>query len=234
MKNYTSSKLASVALLTGALLISTNSTFAATNRQHVRTRTGTYQTSNGKSGTFSETRTHQPGQTQREATITNQDGKTATRESTRTWDKSTGTGTVSKEKTLPNGKTSSQEGTITKTGDNTFESKGTLTGPNGKTSTYDTVTTKTADGRTTQGTITGPNGKQATISGSTEKLGSGEIERTRSITGPNGKTESKAIDTKVNPDGSGTRTVQITKPDGTKETRTETFTTTSAPASPGN
>jgi hypothetical protein len=229
MKNSFSSKFALTALVAGALIISANSAFAAA-KTHIRTRTGTYQNSNGKSGTFTDTTTHSPGETQRQDSWTNQDGKTGTHESTRTWDKTTGTGTVSSSTTLPDGKTSSRTGTIAKTGDNTYESKGTVTTPNGKVATYDAVTTKTATGRTTQDTITGPNGKQTTVNSTVTKEGKGEVERATTITGPNGKTEQKNVETKVNPDGSGTRTVQITKPDGTTETRTENFTTTSTPA----
>ncbi|MBK9991488.1 MAG: hypothetical protein IPP19_12320 [Verrucomicrobia bacterium] len=232
MKNSFSSKLAATALLAGALILSLNTANAASRKDHTRTRTGTYQTSKGNSGTFSQTTTREQGQKQRTATVTNQDGKTTSHESTRTWDRATGTGTTSSSTTLPNGKTTSREGPITKTGDKIFESQGTATGPNGRTGNYDIVTTRTENGRTSSGTITGPGGKQATITKSTEHIAPGEKERTTTITGPNRKSQERVIATKVSPDGSGTRTVEITKPDGTTETRTQTFTvnpTTPAP-----
>lgn len=225
MTNSLSFKLVAACMLAAVILSFVNVTSAAEPRTKTRTRSGTYQTSKGDSGTFSSTTTRSPGHEESGRTWTNQNGGTGTRQSEKTWDKSTGTGTFSETTTRPDGKTTSREGTTTKTGDHTFQSQGTFTRADGKTGTVQSTTTKTDAGRETQGTITGPNGKQSTFT--TEVTHSpGETNRSTVVTGPNGKTSERVVDTHLNGDGTGIRTIEVTKPDGTTESRTEAFTVT--------
>lgn len=231
MKNDHSFTFVAAVILTGVVLAFANSAQAASAPKKSRTkeRAGSYESSNGKTGTFDSTTTRAKGETIRNGSRTNQDGETATRSLDRTWDKSTGTGTVNASATLANGKTESREGTLAKNADGSIASQGTITGPNGKTSTYAATTEKTDAGSSTTGTITGPNGKTANYETAVTKNAPGDITRETTVTGPNGKTSERVVATKTNGDGTGTRTVEVTKPDGTTETRTETFTVTTTP-----
>ena len=219
--NNLSLKLLAISVIAGVVLAFTNTSSAAVK---THSRSGSYQNSKGGSGTFNQTTVRSPGQVTREGTWTNQNNGVGQHEGLRTWDKTTGTGTVSASTTRPDGKTTSRTGTIAKTGDNTFHNEGILTGANGKQATYDTTTTKTDSGRSTTGTVTGPQGNQRTLNSEVSKLGNGETSRDTTLTGANGKTFEREVDTKINPDGTGTRTVEVTKADGSTETRTETFT----------
>ena len=233
MKTDPSFKLVAALILTGVFLALFDSVHAAEPKaKRTHTRSGTYQDSNGKSGTINSTVTRGAGETVRNGTLTNQEGQTVTHASDRKWDKATGTGTVSSSTTLPDGDTMGRQGTLAKNADGSISGQGTFTGYAGKTSTYANTTVKTANGATTAGTITGPNGQVSTVNSSAAKTGLGASTRDTSVTGPNGKTAEKEIATQVNPDGTGTRVIQVTKPDGTTETRTVTFTITPAPKGP--
>ena len=228
MKTDNSFKLVLALIVLGVFIVLFSSASAAEpklKRTHVRI--GTYQSSNGNSGTFNSTVTRGQGEASRATAVTNQNGQTATHTADRTWDKSTGTGTVSTSTKDFDGDTMGRQGTLVKNADGTISGQGTFTGYNGKTSTYAETTAKTATGSTTTGTITGPNGKTATVNSATTRNAPGDYSRDTTITGPNGKTSEREIATKVNADGTGTRVVEVTKPDGTKETRTETFTVAS-------
>jgi hypothetical protein len=117
MKNSLSSKLAATALLAGALILTSNSAFAAAKKPLTHTRTGTYQTSGGKSGTFSETTTRKAGE------------KTESHQGTIT---KTGDNTLESKGTItgPNGKTSNYDIVTTKTDDGR-SSTSTITEPHG-------------------------------------------------------------------------------------------------------
>jgi cytoskeletal protein RodZ len=88
----------------------------------------------------------------------------------KTWDKDTKTGSYSSTKNLPNGKTISKSGTVTKNADGSYTKAGTVTGPDGKVSTVNKTITKNADGsRTVNGTVTGPDGKITTVNKTVQK-----------------------------------------------------------------
>ena len=233
MKTDHSFKFVAAVILTGVFLALFAPAHAAEPKaKRTRTHTGTYQSSNGNSGTLNTTVTRGNGEAVRNSSLTNQNGQTTTHTSDRTWDKATGPGTVSSSTTLPDGDTMGRQGTLTKNADGSVSGQGTFTGYSGKTSTYTNTTVKTANGATTTGTITGPNGQVSTVNSSVSRTGPGATTRDTTVTGPNGKSAEKEIATQVNPDGTGTRVIQVTKPDGTTETRTETFTITPAPKGP--
>src|ERR1051325_807382 len=134
------------AAMLGALVLAfVTPSHAAETGKHARAkqRTGTYDNSNGGSGTFDSTTTRSKGELQRNGSWTNQDGQTGSRSLDRKWDKSTGTGTVSASATGVDGKTETREGTLTKNADGSVASQGTITGANGKVSTYAGTTVKT-------------------------------------------------------------------------------------------
>ena len=240
------------------LAIAVPSTFAA--QSHTRTRTGTFQDSNGNSGTTTSSTTRSPGSRQHTATWTNQNGQTGSHTSDSTWNKTAETGTFSSGTTLTNGKTDARQGTVTETAPNTYQIQGTNTGFNGKTSTFDLTKTKTDTGSSTTGTITGPKGgvsnlnsttttnsngytKDTTITGPNggqTKIDTsltktpGEVVKNKEVTLPNGKTDDRIVDTKYNADGSGTRTIENTGPDGKTNTRTETFSAPTNTTTPTN
>src|SRR5581483_9572279 len=174
--------------------------------ERVHTRAGTWQSSRGGSGTFSETTTRGHGLLQRQGTWTNQNGGVGTHSYTRNYDKSTGTGTFTGSTTRPDGKTTSRDGTMTKNADGSVTTNGQFTHANGKVSDYTATTVKTADGRETTGTITSPNGKVSNLQ--TDVVhNDGVTTRDETITGPNGKTFTRDATTQVNPDGTGTKTI---------------------------
>ena len=137
--------------------------FADAKEKKSRTRKadGTYETDDGKSGTFAGTTTREKGKTERSGSVTNQDGKTAKRDSVRTTDKAAGTSSYNRTTTGPEGKTATVTSESKKNADGTISTEGSRTGFNGKTSTFEATTAKTADGRATTGTVTGPDGKTA-------------------------------------------------------------------------
>ena len=243
-------KLFKILLLPTALavVLSATASSASAATQVTRSRTGTFQDSNGNSGTSASSTTRSPGSRQHTATWTNQNGQTGNKSSSYNWNKTTDTGTFSSSTTLTNGKTESRQGTITETAPNTYQIQGTNTGLNGKTSTFDLDKTKSATGSTTTGTITGLNGvstldstttknangyaKDTTITGpnggkttinTTFTKSPGETLKNTEVTGPKGKTDDRIVDTKYNADGSGTRTIENIGPDGKTYTRTENF-----------
>lgn len=235
MKHDPAYKIIAAVILTGVAVSlfapASHAAEATTKPKHTKTRSGTYQDSNGGSGTVNSTVTQGGGERTRNTTLTNQYGQTATHAADRTWDKSTGTGTVSTSTTGFNGRSTSRQGTLTKNADGSVSGQGTLTGPKGQTSTYADNTVKTDTGRATTGTITGPKGQSSTFTNDVDHTAPGAVTRTSTLTGPKGQTTEREVSRQVNPDGSGTRVIQVTKPDGTTESRTETFQASSAPAS---
>ena len=195
-----------------------------------KTRTGTYSTSTGKSGTLAETTTRAPGKVDRTVSATNQAGLTTTSNSERTFNPAAGTGTYSRTTTAPSGKTATVNNSSSTNPDGTISTTGTRTGFNGKTDSLAATTTKTDSGSTTAGTITGPNGKTASLSTVVTKEPDG-IGRDTTITGANGQVLTRDEYTQKNTDGSLTRTIETIKPDGATSTRTENL---SAPLPPTN
>ncbi len=84
-------------------------------KSSIKKHSGTYETSNGKSGTFESTTTHEQGRTERKGSATNQDGQTATREAVRTNDKEAGTSELTATTTGPEGKTATVSSSSAKT-----------------------------------------------------------------------------------------------------------------------
>lgn len=220
-----SSKLLSAVLAAGVCLASAAPAHAIDRKERTKERSGTYSTSDGKSGTIETSVTKDDDQVDREQKVTNQNGKTVTRDANRARDKANKSVTGTSTTTGPNGKTATTTSTSKLQDDGTVGTTGTRTGFNGKTSTFDATTAKTENGRTTTGTVTNAQGKTSTY-GATATHGNGEAVKTQTVTGPNGKTTERVIDTKKNPDGTFTRTIQVTAPDGTTSTRTETVTIT--------
>jgi hypothetical protein len=150
----------------------------------------------------------------------------------KTWDKTTKSGSYSSSKTLPNGKTVSKSGTVTKNADGSYLKHGTITGPDGKVATIDKTITKNADGtRTVHGTVAGPDGKTTTIDKTIQKTDTGRVS-TGSYTTSDGKTgtfERTAVNTK-NADGSITQNVTVK--DSNKGENTITRTLNSATEEP--
>jgi len=206
MKNDHSFKVVAAVILTGVFLALFTPARAADDttppKTPAKTRSGTYQSSNGNSGTVNSTITRGAGTRTRLSTVTNQNGQTANQSATRTWNRAAGTGTVSSSTTGFNGNTSSRQGTLTKNADGSVSGQGTITGPQGKTSTYANNTVRTATGSSTTGTITGPNGQ----------------------------TVDKNVTNTFGPGGTDTRVVDITKPNGTTTSRTTTYVETDAPS----
>jgi hypothetical protein len=235
MKTDHSFKFVAAALLAGVILAFVNPADAAERapkQTRTKTRSGTYETSSGNSGTFASNTSRGRGEFHRDNTRTNQDGQTSTRSLDRTFDQATGTGNVTAAATRPSGDTTSRQGTLVKNADGSMSTAGTITGPNGKISTYSGTALKTETGSSASGTITGPGGNVGSYSREFTQVAPGQTSRTSTVTGPNGKTTETIASTSLNGDGTGTRVIAVTKPDGTTETRTETFTLTSATPAP--
>lgn len=226
MKQDRTFKYLAAAILAGVFLAIAEPAHAAEGKERTKKHSGTYSTSEGKSGSAETTVTKSKGRKTREGSVTNQEGETATRSSERLRDKAAGTTSYSSTTTGPDGRTATTNRTATKTGEGTASTTGTRTGFNGETSTYAGTVARTEEGRAATGTITGPDGKTAAVN-TTATHGGGEANKATTFTGQDGKTVERIVATKKNADGTITRTIQTTNPDGATSTRTETVSVTS-------
>jgi hypothetical protein len=167
------------------------------------TRSGTYTTSRGASGTTSSVTTRSDGVVTRQGSWTNASGGKGTWQSQSTWDKETKTATITGSATRPNGATVSWQATATRTAPGLISEKG---------------------------TITRANGKQSTFTGTRTRLAPGSWDKEETITTAGGATIHRSVTSTV-AEGKGTRTVKTTLPDGTIVTKSETF-TEDGPAAP--
>jgi hypothetical protein len=165
------------------------------------TRTGTYATSNGASGTVNSNVTRANGVVTRKGTFTNAAGGTGSFQNQAVWNKSTHSATVNGSVTRPNGATTSWQGTAVRTAPGVISEKG---------------------------TITGPRGGQATYTGTATRTAPGSWDNKQVITNANGTVTDRNVQTTV-VDGQGNRVTTVTLPDGSTMTRTATFTQAAAP-----
>jgi hypothetical protein len=218
MKTSRLNSYLSATVLLGALL-------AFASPAQAKTRSGTYTTSRGKSGSLTQTTTRSAGQVDRSSSLTNQNGQTAAKNSTRTFNQSAGTSAYNSTATGFNGKTATVNSSSSTNSDGSISTNGSRTGFNGKTESF--AATK-VPGSSTTGTITGANGKTASFTSTPVKDSDG-LGHDATITGPNGQTASRDVYNQKNPDGSITRSVETTKPDGTTNTKTATLTPVQPP-----
>jgi hypothetical protein len=148
------------------------------------TRTGTYTTSRGGSGTMSSVTTRSNGVVSTQGTWTNASGATGTSQSQATWNKSTQTAAVSGSVTKPNGSASSWQGTDVRT------APGTITG-SGTQATYSMTDTKVAPGTWDKSeVVTNANGTTVDHNVTTTVSGTSGT-RAATTTLPNGRTETR-------------------------------------------
>jgi hypothetical protein len=164
----------------------------------VITRTGTYTTSTGGSGTMSSVTDRSQGVVSRQGRWTNASGAKGSWQTQTTWNPSNHTAAISGSATNPKGGTRSWTATAERTAPGTFTEKGTFTTPDGKTGSFTATRTK--------------------ISG-------GSWDKQEVITTADGKTINRDVRTSV-ANGSGTRTVTTNLPDGRTVTRNVSFTQT--------
>jgi hypothetical protein len=175
-------------------------------------RSGTYQNSRGKSGTFAQTIDRQPGQYSRVTTAG--DGKIATVNQTAA--RSGNTATVTGSRTGFDGKTSDWNNTVTANGNGTASVNGQYTRQNGNTVDTGSTVAKTSDGHTTAGTYSTSTGKSGNYSIDVMNA-DGTHTKTESATGADGKTVTRAVIT--DKDGNTIdRTATATGPNGKTET----------------
>lgn len=127
-----------------------------------------------------------------ETTITGEDGKTTTVNTTRV--NSGNTGTVNRTVTYPNNATSTSTGNFTNDGNGGYTGTVNRTNPTGQTNTYNLNGQITKDGNTRQntGTITGTNGNQSTFNNS-GSCSNGACSGSRNLTFSNGKTRNTTL-----------------------------------------
>lgn len=142
-----------------------------------KSRSGSYQ-GRQTSGTWQQNGNRSPGHAERATVWQNERGH-GSRVSERTWNKESGTGSYSATTTRADGKTSSRQGTVTKTGPDAYTVEGTRTGANGKVVEIDKNITRNPDGsRTVHSVTTGPEGGTRTSDSTVRKT-----EQGRSVTG---------------------------------------------------
>lgn len=203
MKNEPLFKVVVAAGLAALVLAFTNAAHASDGKEI--TRTGTYTTSEGGSGSASSVTTRSPRVVNRQGSWTNAAGGTGTWQSQTLWNKDTKTATVSGSATRPNGAKVSWQATETRTAPGAISEKGTL--------------------------IRG-NGQQSTFTATDTRVGPGTWDKQEVITTADGKTIDRTVDTSV-ANGKGTRTATTTLPDGRTVTREASFTQTlSTPPAP--
>lgn len=213
-----------------------------------RFRSGSFETSHGRSGTFEQTLNRQPGSSQRDTTVQTGNG-VWNRQSDATWNRQTGTANRTTVTTAPNGKTATINQNAVRDG-NTVTVNGSRTGYDGKTSDWNkTVTangngtatvngqytrqngntidtsatvTKTANGHVTDGTYATSAGKSGTFD-QTVVNGDGTRTKTDTVTGANGKTAERVVTT-TGDDNTIDRTVTTTGPNGNTGTHSGSVT----------
>lgn len=202
--------------------------FAPAAEARSRTRTGQFETSRGRSGTYVENTRREPGSLHRDRTVTTSKGRTASQNVDRTWNRETGSGSFTRTQTGPHGKSRTVAGTAARTGEGTLNTEGTIQRKNGATGSFSTSTQQMANGRSTAGTYTTAQGNTGTINRTTVR--DGNTATTSSVvTLPNGSARSASTTTTVQ-DGVATRTHTVTSPAG--ETRSRTVTATPDRAAP--
>src|SRR5579871_1911467 len=183
-------------LLSINLLLGTALTYPAQARPHhfqngQLQRSGSFQNSRGGQGTFSQSYRHSPGSTSGTSTYQGANGHGFTHTFNNNWNTSTGTGTHEASTTYNNGKTSSSQGTTTRTAPGDFSYTGTHTGANGQTTDVGRTSTFNAstDTRTVDSTYTNPaTGQSSTVDKTTTfdpSVGTRTVDKT--ATGPNGQ-----------------------------------------------
>jgi hypothetical protein len=172
-----------------------------------QTRSGSYKTGKGHTGTYQGRVERAPGSVKREGSITTENGRTYSRSSSSTYDKDTGA--VKREITGPGGNTRNVTGTYNKD-TNVYDR--TITGAKGNsvqaTTTYDKA------GKSATTTYTGRDGKTAT-STSTYNPGTRGFDTT--VTGPGGNSATRSTSNTYNPE-TGTLTHGVTGPKGNTRT----------------
>jgi hypothetical protein len=142
-----------------------------------RSRSGSYK-GRRTSGTWQQQTHRSRGHVERNTTWQNGRGQ-GSRASERNWSRETGTGSYSSTTNRANGRTSSRQGTVTKTGDGSCTLDGTRTTAKGKVIDVEKTFTKNPDGsRSLHSVYTGPEGQTRTVDSSLQKTDTG-----RSVTG---------------------------------------------------
>lgn len=122
-----------------------------------KSRSGNYQ-GRKTSGTWQQNVNRSPGHAERTTTWQNERGQ-GSRVSERNWNKQSGTGSYSSTTTRADGKRTSRQGTVTKTGPGAYTVEGTCTGANGRVTEVDKSITRNPDGsRAVHSVATGPEG----------------------------------------------------------------------------
>ena len=94
--------------------------------------------------------------------------------SEKNWNKAAGTGSYSSTTTRADGKTTSRQGTVTKTGEGSYIVDGTRTGANGKVTDVDKTITRNPGGSSSVHSVyTGPEGKTKTVDRTIQKTEDG-------------------------------------------------------------
>ena len=94
--------------------------------------------------------------------------------SEKNWNKAAGTGSYSSTTTRADGKTTSRQGTVTKTGEGSYIVDGTRTGANGKVTDVDKTITRNPGGSSAVHSVyTGPEGKTKTVDRTIQKTEDG-------------------------------------------------------------
>jgi hypothetical protein len=187
-------------------------------------RSGGFEGKRG-SGTYSQNFERGKGFSNRDTIVTGQNGKSAERQTHKTWNRQEGTGTYSNSTTGPRGNTTSHQGTVAKTGEGTYSYQGTTTGPKGNTTTHEGTVTKTAPGQwSNTGSSTGPNGKTFSTESTRTKTETG-YNTDKTVTGEGGKSYNRnSVNTRAANTFSSTTTV--TGPNGNSKTGSGSVTIT--------
>ena len=195
-------------VLTSILLVIALHGAAQTSSAGQRQRSGSFQNSRGRSGTFTQTIDRQPGQYSRVTTTPG--GKSATVDKTASRDGNTTA--IDGNRTGFDGKTSDWNKIITGNGNGTASVNGQYTRQNGNIVDTSSTVTKTADGHTTAGTYTTSTGKSGNYSIDVVNA-DGTHTKTETAIGTDGKTATRVVTTDKN-GNTIDRTVATTGPNG--------------------
>jgi hypothetical protein len=213
-----------------------------------RSRSGSYQGAK-TGGTWQQHSDRTPGHVDRSTTWQNERGQ-GSRVVEKNWNREAGTGSYSGTTTGADGRTTSRQGTVTRTGEGSYSVEGTrtrpdgkvvevdrdirrnpdgstsvhsvTTGPEGRSRTVDSTTRKTEDGRSVTGTYSTSGGRSGSFDSNVTRTETGVV-KSQSVTNQDGQTWRRGID-RTRQGGTVTREVDVTNPRGQTRSRTGSVT----------
>lgn len=199
-------------ILVATALVATALFLCAQATAFAKDRAGNYQTSTGKSGTYQQNTTRQPGQTNKSLNWQNQNGQTGSRVTQKKWNAENKTASSLTAYDLPSGKSVIVDRSVSFNKGTGVSIENTATTGSGKTISTQSNFQKTDNGITGSGSYSLGSGKTGTYETSS-KIVDGKLVSEQSLTNSSGKTIEHTAQTGLS-NGTLTRYDYVTGPGG--------------------